>query len=313
MSEVEKWSEGVHPLIASTSILWASMLDNVTETFLQLKANKIFEHSFTVKDLPAWSALYQSEKSLIQFMIPMICSSLEGKGAPPNFAENMLSIVQATTNISYIESPGLPPKFNQADADTLCQNTLSITLTDIEQRTSDNSITTQEKTAFLVNETEACFFILVMVPCLVLYQTFPRILYQDALNGDIKALENLLRMDRRILHDPEIGKQLEIIHSKSITVHDKLIKDSLELPKPKITRRRILDAIAGFISALAVQMQQELTEPKIRDLFDSMSRDKNGADDEDLMSTPETFYQAIRRSRKKWLALFETFNPDKKT
>jgi hypothetical protein len=156
------------------------------------------------------------------------------------------------------------------------------------------------------------FFVQVWFPCLVLYQTLPSRHYKEALNGDNKALENLLRLDRLLLHDSSIANRLDAINAKSTAEYEKLIKSSIELPKPRITRRRIIDAVAGAISAAAVIMDTVLEEPQIRDLFDALSNDIHGCDDEDIPLAPESFYQAIRRSRKNWLDFFATLHPDKK-
>jgi len=217
--------------------------------------------------------------------------------------QNISFNASSQTVIINADETTLPRAGTQDDLAILFENMLSETIANIEkQRDCDWSAVAKAACAHIqANDMEFSYFLQVWFPCIILYQALPRMLYNDALNGDIIALEKLLRLDRLLLHDPSIAKQLDAINAKCSNDYDKLVKSSIELPKPRITRRRIIDAVAGFISTSAILLGTELEEPQIRALFDAYANDLHGCDDDDIPLAPESFYQAIRRSRENWL------------
>lgn len=315
MLSVEKWAANYHPLIAAGAIEQAKMLDPIYEVCQQLKDRTVIGHHFQISDLSTWFELYQSQEKVLQAIIPTLSMGRSTTGASPEIGQNIVSMAQLFMSRPNDGKAEPLPIEIQEEANRLFKEMLSVTITDYKNNLSGQHIDCSESKEmadyFKSNEMELAFFLLIVIPCLVHYQTLPRILYQQGLNGDVNALEKLLRLDRRLLHDSSIGKQLDIIHSKSLTDYNKLVKDSLELPKPKVTRQRMLYALAGFISASTMMMGHTLEEPAIRELFDSVSRDRHGEDDVDIPDFPDSFYQSIRRSREKWLEFFQSMLPDK--
>ena len=315
MSKVEEWVEGKHPALAATAIKWASMVDSLYELFCQLKERLILGKPFQVADLSSWVALYQSEAKLLEIALSAMTLNPNINVAPPNFGNKMEFIARTMTHSVQNETPKPFEAFTPDEENKLSQEMLTVELKGIKQEYSgkpiDATIMQLRKDFFHAHEMETGFIALVVSPCFVLYQTFPGILYRKAIRGDYAALEKLLRIDRRLLHDIDIARQLELIHSKNVTDYNKLIKDSLELPKPRITRQRILNTIAGSISAVAKEMNQPLTQTDIRDLFNSISIDKHGILDKDIPQKHNTFDQAIIRARENWLDAFQELKRDK--
>lgn len=314
-SEVEKWAEGKHPLLAASSIMWASYVDITYELFRQLKERTTLGYRFEITDFDSWFALYHSENKVLEMIIAMLSRIPPKKGAPPDFNNNIEFVARSMTGSVNSNIPKPLDLSNPDERNKLFQEMLIVQVNKIKQECSGKPIDPPDITIIKdyidANGTETGFFILVIFPCMVLYQTLPLFLYRNALNGDEDALGKLLRLDWRLLSDKGIAKRLDSIHAESLTKHNKLIKDSLELPKPKINRKRVLNAIAGYISASAIIMDQSLTEPDIRELFDSISRDKHGVDDEDIPLAPDSFYQRIRQIRDNWLEFFDAIKPDK--
>lgn len=315
MLEVERWANDRNPLLAANAILYASLLGPITLVFQQLKQRTIFKYRLQPPVLTSWLALYHSDRSILETVIPVISLAYAGKDTPPNFSDNMMFVIRSMTGTINKNSPKSIDISNPNMQSQLFQDMLTTTVnglkpnslnSEIEQSANDSM-----KNYFIANELELGFFTLVIFPCLMIYQTFPRFIYRKAINGDTDALEKLLRLDSRLLYDPAIAEKLDNINTRKFSTFEKLVKSSVEPTKPKITRKRLLYSLAGFISATAHLMDQPLTETDIRDLFNAYSKDISGEDDADIPLASEVFYQAIRRARKNWLTLFDELKPDK--
>ena len=178
---------------------------------------------------------------------------------------------------------------------------------DIQSDIDDEPIDLQQKEDFLnsIEAVEASFFYLVIIPCWVLYQDYPTRLYRKARQGDYESLEKLIRLDSLMIHDPSIGKQIQLLRMKRKRLKFEALLDAVhKRPKSKITRKKIKYAYAGFLSAISSSVKTPLNEPQIRALFDAIAQDyKKNPIDTDLPNSPETFSKAIQRHRKPWQAL----------
>lgn len=309
MQNVQKWAEHHSPILAATAIQYVSLVDPLTEIFLQLKKRSIPGHRFKTPNFSIWSELYQSDTRPIEIMLSFFNSISGSIETIQNISLNN-SARTVTINANHSISPAV---YSQDYFDELHKSMLTVTISSIEKNRLNISPAYADKAIehILANETEINFFVQVWFPCIAIYQTLPRILYNNALNGDLKAFEKLLRLDRLLLHDTLLASKLDNIYSKSVTKYEKLIKDSLGMPKPRINRKRVLQTTAGLISAFAIEMGEKLEEPQIRDLFDKYSQDMHGIDDKDIPLASESFYQEIRRSRKNWIDFFVSIHPDK--
>jgi hypothetical protein len=301
MKKTLAWTEDKPAILVGFALQYASLVDSFLESFRNLKRRKIYNYRFKTPDFNEWSKQYQSDGKAIEIMFSTINSIPRCIPSVQNISHD----ATAGTITINLDDAAPPRPFSQSEFEQLQRDMLIDTIKNIKHQCT-NEVRDTTKKAFdhiQANNMEFSFFVQVWFPCLILYQSLPSKLYKDALNGDNEALEKLLRLDRLLLHDSLIAARLDAINAKSTDEYDKLIKSSIGLPKPRITRRRIIDAIAGAISAAAILMGTVLEEPQIRALFDALSNDINGCDDVDILLTPETFYQAIRRSRENWLKL----------
>lgn len=54
-----------------------------------------------------------------------------------------------------------------------------------------------------MGDVEVQFFFRVWVPCWIIYQEYPSNLMRRARQGDLDAMDNLLRLDKSVIHDPQ--------------------------------------------------------------------------------------------------------------
>ena len=148
--------------------------------------------------------------------------------------------------------------------------------------------------------TEQLFFLKVFAPCQFLYKTHPIKLLRKAKNGDIDALEKLMRVDNSIIFEKNISKIYHNSKTKRI-ITERLDSAFGSTPKGKIDKQKIKMVFTGLISYFSDVLGHRLNEPEIRELFDRVAKmKKNGDIDTDIPDSPETFTKAIQRERKFW-------------
>lgn len=195
------------------------MVDFIFDFFQQLKDRKPLGQRFEISDFDSWFALYQPENKPENKIVEMASSllSLEpaGNGDSPNFSNKTEFVARAITHTMNNNIQKSMELSNPDEINKLLQETCTLQLNEIKQKcsgkTNDVNSTTIINDYIDANKMEIYFYILVFIPCLVLYQTLPEILYRKALDGDNYALEKLLRIDWRIPSDKSIAKRLAII------------------------------------------------------------------------------------------------------
>ena len=153
---------------------------------------------------------------------------------------------------------------------------------------------------------ELRFFLRVAFPCWLEFGLTAGHLMRRAQQGDMKALENLLRIDKGAVDDVRIRRRFHEVRMKNQLQYADMIAALKEPITKSITIARVKVSLAACISAHSHAMKSPLTEPDIRKLFDAVAADTNaGIIDIDLPESPEAFSQAILRHRKFWNFLFE--------
>jgi hypothetical protein len=118
---------------------------------------------------------------------------------------------------------------------------------------------------------------------------------------DFKALDWLLRADRRFKNHPKLRAA---IRRASPTIKAKYwltIKKSIALAPKSINRKRLKILFAGLLSQVARAVGSQLRGPDIRKLFDLEAPCINGIQkDRDLPATPEGLQKQLVRARLPW-------------
>jgi hypothetical protein len=150
---------------------------------------------------------------------------------------------------------------------------------------------------------EFIFLFKVFVPCVFLFREHPTTLYRRARLGDLDALDNLLRIDKAILCDPQISKHIYLASlQKNRTNFEKLAKAVEGSLSGKLDSRKTKFILAGFLSEFSEKLGHRLSALDIRALFDAVAADMSSGEviDTDLPDSHEAFARAVDRERKFW-------------
>lgn len=313
---LEQWAEGQSFLLALLAPQTAVSAHDVSQVFSQVKNRRIGDLQFPLPPLPAWFRLYRSHRELSNFNKEMISLFFPSGREFIEFADAITKELRLRSRGKTEQSQFTPSEDEAAAAQEYLQKVLSASAQDLENDLSDIGPSQSERDIFTQlrkeNELVFSFFILVHVPCWLLYQMSPTRLYQKASAGNVDALDKLLRLDPLMLHDQKIGNQLlKIRYEGKISTYRSLLEAPLK-SLGKISQKRIKSLMAGYLSAIATELKQPLTEPDIKKLYDAAAKDRSkdsSAIDASIPESPESFYKAIYRNRQPWL---DAMKPDKK-
>ncbi|MBJ6799766.1 hypothetical protein [Geomonas propionica] len=315
MLAIRKWAQDKPFLIALFAPQLVTAARDMHLAFRYIRERRVFNHQYPVPHLPTWFTMYRSHRRPLKFTRALFSdfSSFGEEGV--EFGDAIFEGVRLFNSGKLDPSELIPTVEDIKQILPLLQSTLSTSFQEIEEDLSNTPLDPSVKDAalqlFANMELEGSFFMLVLVPCWLLYRDHPTRLYRKARLGDLKALEKLLRLDPLVLHDQSIGSRIQALRFTNKTAaYQNLLEAPLKRPKAKITRKKMKYAIAGLISGIATIINKPLTEPEIRALFDAVTLDADGSPiDTDIADSPEAFAKAINRDRAFWL---RAFLPDKK-
>lgn len=288
MLAVEKWAQGKHPIIALIGPQVASFARDLPDIYRNIKKHQLANQDVVLPHLPTWYGLYCSHKQYLNVFSQFLLETSPLCKSVTNFGD------ATPSDLMHIQSLS----FNELREDFDNTPLTSATWTTVQRFLSQHRL-----------ELEFLFY--VYLPCLHLYQISPGRMYHKARLGDVKSIDQLLRLDPFLLHDPAIGQQIQKIRlfGKSST-YQNLIEAPLKPLKVKINRSRIKASLGAFIIYLADSINQPLTSVDIRKLFDAVAKDAdNQIIDTNIPCSPETFYKSIQRNKPDWKKLT---HPDKK-
>jgi hypothetical protein len=152
-------------------------------------------------------------------------------------------------------------------------------------------------------QTEFIFLLKVYIPCVFLFRKHPTKLYRRARLGNLVALDNLLRIDKAVLCDPQISKHLYLASAaKNRSKFEKLAKAVEGNLSERLNDKKTKLILAGFLSVFSEKLGYKLSATDIRALFDAVVADRGSGEsiDTDLPKSPEAFSRAVSRERKFW-------------
>src|SRR5688500_8762325 len=96
------------------------------------------------------------------------------------------------------------------------------------------------------------FLIRVTIPCLMFYRTAPGILLRGARQGDPKAFEALLRIDKSVLGDPKMSQRWhELMNDSKPGTQQRFLEAMKGRPNKRVDPKTMRIMLAGLISKLA--------------------------------------------------------------
>lgn len=301
--KTDEWAQNKPPLLAIIYQQSASFADDLHEILSYVKQQ---EH---IPKLPeanpaGWLRLYRNHR----FLEKQFLGALSELGEFPAFITGLYA---------HMRSPATPtlPSGKQAllTPDESIKAIYELSLKNLEDEFAGNPFDEGMKAKIkelLINQ-EFLFLCKVVLPCLLLYGLHPCKLLRRARLGDLKALEQLIRLDKLALGDPGIIRQAQrLLHRNKYKYETVIARAVNGVPKFPHSRKQARYLLAGFISLLSEGFRHKLEESDIRGLFDAIAYDKSGGKtviDTVLPDSPETFSKAIQRARAFWKSVF----PDK--
>jgi len=294
-----------HPIHYSLLFDW--LLKSIPDIFDGLNSKKLRSKQisiFGIPDLKQWLRLYKKSKNITFKILEEFCNYYSD-------CECFMSLIYFHLFLSRKE------QIEMLDAEINKYNLLSeidkkLYIAEIrffnnklksesDRILSDDLkyISSNDARNYLSN-VEYLFLISVIMPCLVIYGELPSSLIRRARDGDISALEKIIKIDKSSIYDVKISK---LMHKLSLTNKNKynsicrlLLKNHRNVSKSKIKIN--FAAILSQVSKLygrALKISP-LTSEQIRARFDDNANKQGlGLIDIDLPDSPEAFYKQMYR------------------
>ena len=312
MKHFKKWAEDKNPTLALLSLVYATSSQELHQMIHLVRKGKRIEGDISLPKLKTWLQFYKSPKQISK--APFNLMSEYDKNSV-----KLHQIIQRLTQLAQ-DIQNHPEKLQSENGERTrefiekyesivktSQELIEITIQDLHDKVNE---TQTIKIQNWMKAPEAIFFFRVQAPCFFLYGTYPHLLLEKAQNGDDKALEKLIRLDKSIIFEPKIS---EIIHQaqglKAQAKMDMIQKAFSRPPKANLSRKKVKCLLGGYISYVSGRINLNLKAAEIRKLFDAIALDQTGDIDQDLGNmVGVVFEKAIQRSRKFWIDIL----PDKK-
>jgi len=321
MLHVEKWAQDKPAMIAMPAIHLVSFADFMYESLPQAKERRLFGRRFLPPDnYQDWQRMYQSPYRPVRAFIKMI-QAFDKNGPliiflflvgrrllktlernPNHFRDNPLTIEDLRQGLEFRKELN------------------AIFFADFKDDLDPQPLASEEKARFNKyieeHEQELAFVFFIYVPSLVIYQASPYKLHSQARNGDIEAIEKLLKLDPLLLNDHEIFKHIQNLRftNRSIdyervtaAIHKFAVTNYSEVED---ARKKSKVQLAAIIQALSKFAGKRLTATKITKLFNAYSKDQQRGDTDFDLPVGESFATALKRHIVPWNNLFQ--KPDKK-
>jgi hypothetical protein len=301
MLAVEKWAQDKNPVIAFFAINLALMARLQCDALRHIKDRSIFGYHFPLPDLSSWFALYPSRRPLFAYK-RLISHSSE-------FVDQQINVMSEIKKLEKAlkKDPHMIIKYSDEEIATslamwrdMCSKTYDEIQDEISKSRMHPKMYQDFEGTIQKYELTLSFYYLVYVPCLLIHGTSPSKLYQKALSGEVNAIEKLLNIDPLILHNPDIGYQMQSIRLKGkANYYDRLLTAISKSPtvsyKDMRKQRKIIKTDHGAsIYILAKGARKPLQMPQIRMLYDALAKDFEGIiQDTDITST-EGFDKTVK-------------------
>lgn len=309
MHEIQKWIIGKPFIFALLAPQLAITARDIHEAFQFTKQRRIMKHQFPLPNLPAWFALYRSHRKPLNFLRTLFTDFSKYGSKSIEFGEAVFEGVRqlARSNHKRIPVPS-PDKMEQIKPvmDNMLAESFQEIKDDISPPPVDPAIKAKMLALLQSMSLESSFFVLVTVPCWLVYRTSPTRLYHKARQGDFTSLEKLLNLDPLMLHDPAIGKKIQELRLKNKnTKYEKLLEAPLKDHHLNVTSLQMKYAIGGLLSAFAAVLKLKLSAPDIQRLFDAVAKDFDGHLSDHELPVGDSFARTIYRYRQEWLKVFQ--------
>jgi hypothetical protein len=298
MKHVRKWAEGKDSLIVLIALMISAFANEYYELSESVHEGKRLEGDIPIPSLRTWLKLYRNPKRIGK----VLYNAFEIHN--PDTRKSKIIINEIARMIS-----GSKEKRSE-ESNAIIEELKEEAINDFASKIAE-----EDRKEFLKNLTkpEIIFFIRVLAPCFTLYRTYPIELLKKAKSGDgdDKALDQLIRLDKSAIFEPKISK---IIHEAQVLkaqARMSMIKTAFTSQPNAMNMDAIKCQMGGLIVFITEMLKQKLKPSNIRKLYNAIARDlRIDMHDQDLheMTVP-TFAKRINRASSMWKIIL---NQDKK-
>ncbi len=313
MVNFQEWAKDKSPLIKTAALEFALCPNDFLEVLEQMKAGERIEGYVPLPTIKEWLTLYRNHRKVyhgftnslrqLNDKLSEIIDFYELLMASLNSMRHMTSseLQEAVEKLTFEENREFFEQVKE-QSKKIFELIMEDHLDDEEEPEESPDKEEEKRIRKLFQKPEVIFFIRVWLPCFLFYGDYPAFILRKARQGDEKAIEKLLRLDKSTLDDLQIS---EIFHQAAVAKArgkmSLMTKAIQSVPKNKIDIRRIKYLYGGLLSLISIAMGQKLKAVEIHDLFDAIARDTTGEEvDPDLIETPETFEKRLQRARDFW-------------
>lgn len=327
MLQIDKWADSKSGHIAMLAKWFAADADAFYSYFEYEKNNKFFAEFLSDKDIDQWLKLYRQHKNLFRRLIAIF---KEVGGIGDIFAtllELLFNTSGKKTGSTNKNQNVDPVEFFKASFLKIAEiaktdQNIALELEKIKKLFQDDihmSITgddDEEEIERIYNivrrKQEFLFLIFIYAPCYLLYAEHPTRLYRKARQGDIKALDKLLRLDKFLIRDPQINRHIPRAYYKNDYKRSNVLFKAVKSSPRKQSREKVVMTQAAIISIISELMGHRLSSYEIQQLVLAAANDKR--EDESQFSKFQSlraFDKQIQRLRNQF-DIPAIFNLDKK-
>ena len=305
---IEEWSKNKPQFVVAFALGLVLSADFFYEIFKDYHNFLAERNVINVPPIKQWLKHYRNHK-LLESMIKNLFSSLfNSNSILSTLILNLFKQFINEYNFSFKAFIDEIPQLSRKDKELIVLNFDELNSESIDDFEESELIS---EIRSLIQNPEILFIIRVSAPCWLFYGEHPTKLYQDAQNGELNSLCNLLSIDRSIVHDKQIA---ETIHRASMNINSKefrKIANAFRNTKKITSAKKFKINFAVFISNIFSIFGFNLKAPEIQNLFDIAYQlsHKEQTIDPDLPLAPETFYMNLKRKASFWKILP---NPNKK-
>jgi hypothetical protein len=305
-----EWADGKPNALVWTAIMAACQADSIYAMLRQLRSGKLHPPDGVVGSSKAWLRMYRRTRSM-RDVIGGLMGFDDAVGMP-------VSVLLAELNrVARRPVEELRAEFDEMDEDEkhelfrsaselrnqLLEETLSAA---IEESLGEENAAGESTD--LSSHIEVWFFGFVWFPCWIEYQEVPSRLLRKARNGDVEALDKLLRIDKSIIADPRILEQFhEAAHAQNQGMFRRIAAALASYPDGQFRRSRLKTRIAGLISLMFKAADKPISEREVRELFDRIVQIRGDQIETDLPDSPEALARAMLRAGDEWQKAIPAF------
>lgn len=306
---VENWAQGQNPMIAFFAINHALIAREKCEALRHIKERRIYNHQFPLPDLPSWFAMYRSRKPLLAYK-RLISDDSDFTTEQIALFSDLRKFQKTLKHDPNMLKDKIVTPQDIEEGLRYWQDMCSKTLDEIKENITDTSLDPENldkfRKALIKDELSLGFYFLVYAPCQLFYGMSTAALYHKALNRDISAIENLLKLDPLLLHDSAIGYQIQSVRLYGKINDYDLILDAIT-KQPRINYKQLADERRSIksdhgaqIYVLSKASKAPLEVPQIRGLYDALAADYEGTLVDTDIKSPESFDKTIRTKASIW-------------